>query len=660
MIGLARGGLQLDESVVPLYAASVHYWRLDRQDWKPCLAAVKALGARFVDIYVPWGVHEVEADRLELGESDPQRDVAGFLRIAHELGLLAIVRPGPHINAELTYFGLPERIVWDPACQARSPKGNPVVLPMVPKMFPVPSYASTAFLDEVTRYFHLLGAKLAPLCHPAGPIALLQIDNEGAFYFRDGAYDQDYHPDAIALYRSFLRDKYGSALPYGEVRFSDVEPPLRFDATTSAELPYHLDWVQFQEHLLAQAFGRFASALRGAGFASVPTMHNFPLAEHTTPLNAARVSDAVDMVGLDYYGPANERARAEVARRTSGLALRSDGLDVPAFACEMGAGFPPFFPPLSETDSIFTVMTALAYGLRGFNIYMAVERDRWIGSPIDEYGNARPFAKFWTKLITALDACEFHRLSRHAPVRLVVPRVEQRLGRVLHGFGPVSGAVLSVMGHGAREGAAEVAIEGCDEALVVPAQEFARAVERALDLRGVPYALVGGEDRSVSLPGARWIICATSGAIGPSLRASLDGMASQGARVTLGPVAPAYDDAFRPLDAPMSGCDVLETSQARLVDAAVAQGIDTLGIACHPCVPTSVHLTLHHDSEGLVRVAFLLNGSAQRADVSANIGVDATWTDMFDGSSHTSVNGSLELPIRAQQVRMLARDGSTR
>ena len=26
-----------------------------------------------------------------------------------------IARPGPHITAELTYFGIPERIIWDPA-----------------------------------------------------------------------------------------------------------------------------------------------------------------------------------------------------------------------------------------------------------------------------------------------------------------------------------------------------------------------------------------------------------------------------------------------------------------------------------------------------------------------------------------------------------------
>ena len=209
-VELCRSGLVIDGDPFPLIAGSVHYWRLDPADWRACLLGIKQLGFRLVDTYVPWSVHEVAEGVLELGDGDPKRDIVAFLRLAQELELLAIVRPGPHINAELTYFGVPERIIWDEACQARGPNGHPVVLPMLPRMFPVPSYASEAYLDEVTRYFHLLGERLAPLCHPHGPIVMMQVDNEGAMFFRDGAYDQDYHPDAVAQYRAFLREKYGS------------------------------------------------------------------------------------------------------------------------------------------------------------------------------------------------------------------------------------------------------------------------------------------------------------------------------------------------------------------------------------------------------------------------------------------------------------------
>ena len=67
--------------------------------------------------------------------------------------------------------------------------------------FPVPSYASDAFHDETALWFEAVGRVLSPLQYPKGPIVMWQIDNEGALYFRDGAYDQDYHPDAIAFHR---------------------------------------------------------------------------------------------------------------------------------------------------------------------------------------------------------------------------------------------------------------------------------------------------------------------------------------------------------------------------------------------------------------------------------------------------------------------------
>ena len=62
------------------------------------------------------------------------------------------------------------------------------------------------------------------------------------------------------------------------------------------------------------------------------------------------------------------------------------------FGAEMAGGFAPYFPPLKDADNAFSVLTALAYGLRGFNLYMAVERDRWIGAPIDPHGRPRPMA----------------------------------------------------------------------------------------------------------------------------------------------------------------------------------------------------------------------------------------------------------------------------
>jgi hypothetical protein len=51
------------------------------------------------------------------------------------------------------------------------------------------------------------------------------------------------------------------------------------------------------------------NTLQGAGLAGVPTMHNLPFGEGSTPLDPKRVNQVVDLLGLDYYHVAS-RPRA--------------------------------------------------------------------------------------------------------------------------------------------------------------------------------------------------------------------------------------------------------------------------------------------------------------------------------------------------------------
>lgn len=672
-VRLVPEGLAIGDEVVPLWAASVHYWHLDPDDWRPCLEAVRRLGYRLVDTYVPWGVHEVAAGVLDLGTTDPRKDVARFLRLAAEVGLHAIVRPGPHINGELTYFGIPERVVWDPACQALGPNGHPVMLPMIPVAFPVPSYASQAFHDEVARWFERLGQVLAPLVWPAGPIVMIQVDNEGAYYFRDGAYDQDWHPDAIALYRQFLRDKYrtlaGLAAAYGfdegaenAPRFGDIMPPTRFDAETPGDVARHLDWAELHEVLLATSMTRMGEALTAAGFGGIPRSHNFPPGQETTPLNAARVAGAVDLIGLDYYNAASERSRATIMRRTTELAVRTEARKQPAFAAEMGAGFPPFFPPLDEKDSAFTVLCALAYGLRGFNTYMVVERDRWIGAPLDPHGRERPFAAFWRKLIAALDAVGLHRLRRRVPVRIVTPRNERRLARVTHAFGPVSGAFFSIAGAGARDACLEDEV-GLGGPPAIDVDTFVRAIEEALEARGVPFAHVGGEDKADAIEGASWIVCATSGGLSPVLFEELVAAAGRGAAVTLGPRAPELGGARRPLRDPLdldrlsaAGSRVprLLGADPRAVDAAVAAAVESLALPTWSADPDGVHCTVHEDADGVPRVLFVIRGGDGDGLARVTVGAEVRRAhDPLEDRTIVVHAGVLELRMPPRTVRML-------
>ncbi|CAN5496953.1 hypothetical protein BH09MYX1_BH09MYX1_18480 [soil metagenome] len=680
-VSLDREGLVLDGGEkLPLVAGAMHYWRHHPSAWGPGLDAMKAMGLLIVDVYIPWGEHETAKRSFDFGAQNPRLDVAAFLTMCHEKGLKVVARPGPHINAELTYFGLPERVVWDRACQARTPKDAAVMLPMVPVGFPVPSYASEAFHEEVEDWFAACGPILAKHLWPQGPIVMVQIDNEGALYFRDGAYDQDYHPDSIALFRAFLREKYKrpSALRAAwnetEITFASAQAPTRFDAKSPDALARHLDWVEYQEHLLTSSMERMASVLESHGVEGVPTMHNLPLGESATPLNPSRIGGVLDLVALDYYHRATPEEHATLMRRTTELAVRCEGDSVPAYGAEVGAGFPPFFAPHDEKDSIYTLCAALAYGLRGFNLYMAVERDRWIGAPIDRYGKPRPLADVYKALNAALADLDFYALHRPTLVRLVIPRSIRRLARATHAFGAATPALFAVMGKGFRETCLEDPFTVDDDPRTMGpplvAETFLRAFESALIARGVPFAYAGGESLGPGTLGAKWIVCASVGGLKGDVFGQLRARALEGCKVTIGPEIPMRDGAFRLLDSAKNEGkhDVRDLELEPLIDAAradalVAERIKELGLPTYAIDPEGLHVTVHEEwaaaGGGKPRAVFVMNPSPNAISGRIAIARVESLSEVFDGTAtvHDPVAikrtaGAFELTVPGRTVRI--------
>lgn len=116
-------GLVVGERRVPFYAGAMHYWRVDPASWAKCLRAIRELGLGLVETYVPWRVHETAPGQRGW---DKERDLARFIQLAGDAGLGVVLRPGPHINAELTAFGMPDHVLGEAACQARTAAGTPV------------------------------------------------------------------------------------------------------------------------------------------------------------------------------------------------------------------------------------------------------------------------------------------------------------------------------------------------------------------------------------------------------------------------------------------------------------------------------------------------------------------------------------------------------
>jgi beta-galactosidase len=657
---LTRAGVLLGERLVPLLSGSVHYFRLEPESWRACLESVRDMGCTVVDVYVPWSAHEDARSAFDFGRYNPALDVVKFLRLAEELGLFALVRPGPHINAELSGFGLPERVLWDPDCQARSPGGHPVILPMPPQAFPVPSYTSRKLIAEACAWLRRVGEELGPLAWPRGPIVLCQVDNEGAMYFRDGVYEQDYHPDSLSLYQRHLESRYGSpealGAAYGiEATSFELTPPRRFDATDARALRRQLDWAKYQEASIADAFATFRTAMSGAGLERVPTCHNLPMGESATPLDPARLGKVVECLGMDYYHVAAEPSSDVILKRTSEVTTRADAFDYPSFAVELAAGFPPFFPPLTEQDNRFAALSCLSAGIRGYNLYMAVERDRWIGSPIDRFGAQRPFFEFWARLNQAVQRTRFYELTRAADVCVVIPRSLHRLERLLHAFGPLSAAAFDIMGLGAYDSCLE---QGPFAAGLFEAERFLRSLLRELSDRGLAYRVSGNDSVGHALTRSRFGIVVSAGGLERELWRALDDAAASGAVLRFGLGLPrTTPSGLDPLPE-LTAAAAERSSPLREED--LAAELDRLTEAHAPLrldAGRGLRTSLFRDSTGAPRVLFVTNTTPKpavaRLELSALGGSVSLAVDALDGASFRATFGSLEAPLSPQSVRML-------
>jgi hypothetical protein len=87
----------------------------------------------------------------------------------------------------------------------------------------------------------------------------------------------------------------------------------------------------------------------------------------------------------------------------------------------------------------------------------------------------------------------------------------------------------------------------------------------------------------------------------------------------------------------------------------VASALEALRLPRYASDPDGIRVTVHHDSEGELRVAFVINASDSDLVARVTLGVDGSWRDLLEGGSTRSADGLLELRVKPHSVRMLAR-----
>lgn len=616
---------------LPFYSGALHYWRVEPSTWKRSLRALHDLGLTLVETYVPWRVHEPSPGQFAW---DRERDLGRFLDEAHAAGLGVVLRPGPAVNAELTSFGLPDHVIGDAAVQARTAAGTPVWFPSPPRAWPVPSYASAAFRARVRAWFAAVAEVVAPRLAPDGPVVALGVDNEAQMAFRLGAYDHDYHPDAVAAWR--------------ETSGLDGEPPRAWDANDAARC---IAWVRYKDQYVAHALEAFGRMLDDVGLPGVARFHNLP-GGYAGLFDQRGIQRAIGgPAGIDAYVPRGEFR----ALRQRAAAIAGNAAPV-ALAFEVGIGFAAWRPPIDSTDDATRerdqLLTLLASGMRGFNAYMAVERDRWYGAAIAKDGTT---SATWLKpLVAALNDVAWPTLRRAAPIAVVDVRADARFGLASSVLDPITPVAAELLGFGPG-GAAEL---GSDAAAITQRRWHA-AIVRALELARVPYAIVDESATEDELATYRAVIAPTIDRLDRGLGHALRALAEhKRAVVVIGPGTPTLDELGQPLGEPLPR-RVGRLRAGSLEDLPGLAG-DLAALAGDPSDawqverPDEVHAFAHADARDTVRVVFVASDLAKPA--TAVLLVDDTTRSLRDPFSHERIpatDGRATIALAAGGIRML-------
>ncbi len=629
VIGSALGGGGVERRL-PFYAGAMHYWRVERTRWRACLTAMHELGFTIVETYVPWRVHEPSPGEYEWSGN---ADLAAFLDAAAAAGLAVLLRPGPHVNAELTSFGMPDHVLDDPEVQARTAHGSPVWIPTPPRAWPAPSYASTRFHDLVGDWYAAVAEVVRPYLAPDGPVVAIGVDNEAQMFFRLGAYDHDYHPDAITWWR--------------ESTGLEGDPPRAWDPAQAARC---VEWVRFKDHYIARALGDFARML-GDVLGGIARFHNLPPGHYG--LYALRdLQAAIDgPVGIDAYTPRTEFA--ELRRRT--IACVGNARPLP-LALEVGIGFFPWFPPLDAGDDATRerdhLLTLLAAGMRGFNLFMAVERDRYYGAAITKDGAIERHATWIRTLIATLAEVDWPALRRTTSIALIECRADARFGHASCAIDPMTPVLTEVLGLGPG-GAAEL---GTD-AGALAARRWQTVITRALELAQVPYAIIDEAAPEAELANYKAVIVPTGERIDRGLLQRIRTLGeARRTVVVIGPGTPTRDELDQPIADHALPRRIGRIRESSLDDLAGLAG--DLANLVEPEAwqierPDDIRAMAFTNASGATRVVFVCSDAPKPATAVLVADDRATvLRDPFTGEQLRVTDGKLAIAMPARGVRM--------
>ena len=139
-----------------IVSGELQYPRTPRAEWRDRLLRIKRAGYNTVQTYAFWNFHEPREGQFDFSGD---KDLNAFLKTVQSLGMYAIVRAGPYINAEWDTGGLPVWLRFKPGLlpMTDNPQFYAAVTPYWNKLFPILA------ANQITK---------------GGPIIMVQLENE--------------------------------------------------------------------------------------------------------------------------------------------------------------------------------------------------------------------------------------------------------------------------------------------------------------------------------------------------------------------------------------------------------------------------------------------------------------------------------------------------
>ena len=158
---IKSGNFLYDGKPVQIHSGEMHFARVPKAYWRQRLQMIKAMGLNTVCTYVFWNYHETAPGVWDFKTGN--RNIAEFIKLAGEEGLMVIIRPGPYACAEWEFGGYPWWLVKEKSLVIRS--------------------YNKPFLDSCHTYINGLAGQIKNLqITNSGPIIMIQAENEFGSY----------------------------------------------------------------------------------------------------------------------------------------------------------------------------------------------------------------------------------------------------------------------------------------------------------------------------------------------------------------------------------------------------------------------------------------------------------------------------------------------